>query len=87
MKVMTRRITVALAWGEQLLIMSPDLRCGHSGGAWKAFGRGPESQLGGLGHCRGSRSEFSSAFGWYGSVVSPWVFILGRIQKTPSYRG
>lgn len=86
-KVMTRRITDALARGEQLLFMSPDLRCGHSGGAWKAFGRGPGSRLGGLGHRRGSRSEFSSAFGWYGSGGSPWVFILGRIQKTPSYRG
>lgn len=45
-KVPTRRNTDALARGEQLLFMSPDLRCGHSGGAQKAFGWGLENRLG-----------------------------------------
>lgn len=86
-KVSTRRNTDALARGEQLLFKSPDLRCGHSGGARKAFGRGLENRLGGLGHRRGLRSEFSSACGCCGSGSTPWVFVLGRIQKMPSYWG
>lgn len=86
-KVSKRRYTDALAPGEQLLFKSPDLRCGHSGGARKAFGRGLENRLGGLGHRRGSRSEFSSACGCYGRGGTPWVFVWGRTQKMPSFWG
>ena len=52
-KVPTRRNTDALARGEQLLFMSTDLQCGHSGGARKAFGRGLENRLGALGATEG----------------------------------